>query len=110
MPEALSMRVPGTFRGKPQTPRMYASGETDRNGSISKTGDPLMRTTLYQALLALLTREKRWSTLKAWSMAVAKRRGLRRAIVAVARKRAIFMHRIWAESTDFGWTREEPAA
>lgn len=89
---------------------MYASGETDRNGSVSKTGDAVMRTTLYQALLALLTREKRWSTLKAWGMAVAKRRGLRRAIVAVARKRAIVMHRIWAESTDFGWTREEPAA
>jgi transposase len=47
-----------------------------RNGSISKTGDALMRTTLYQASLALLTRSKRWSTLKAWGMAVAKRRGL----------------------------------
>lgn len=61
------------------TPRKYASGETDRNGSISKTGDALMRTTLYQASLVLLTRSKRWSTLKAWGMAVAKRRGLRRA-------------------------------
>lgn len=76
------------------TPRKYASGETDRNGSISKTGDALMRTTLYQASLALLTRSKRWSTPKAWGMAVAKRRGLRRAIVAVARKLAIIMHRI----------------
>ena len=92
------------------TPRKYASGETDRNGSISKTGDALMRTTLYQASLALLTRSKRWSTLKAWGMAVAKRRGLRRAIVAVARKLAIVMHRIWADGTEFRWTREEAAA
>ena len=92
------------------TPRRYASGETDRNGSISKTGDALMRTTLYQASLALLTRSKRWSTLKAWGMAVAKRRGLRRAIVAVARKLAIVMHRIWADGTEFRWTREEAAA
>lgn len=92
------------------TPRKYASGETDRNGSISKTGDALMRTTLYQASLALLTRSKRWSTLKAWGMAVAKRRGLRRAIVAVARKLAIVMHRIWADGTEFRWTREEAVA
>lgn len=92
------------------TPRKYASGETDRNGSISKTGDALMRTTLYQASLALLTRAKRWSTLKAWGMAVAKRRGLRRAIVAVARKLAIVMHRIWADGTEFRWTREEATA
>ncbi len=92
------------------TPRKYASGETDRNGSISKTGDALMRTTLYQASLALLTRSKRWSTLKAWGMAVAKRRGLRRAIVAVARKLAIVMHRIWADGTEFRWTREEATA
>lgn len=92
------------------TPRKYASGETDRNGSISKTGDALMRTTLYQAALALLTRSKRWSTLKAWGMAIAKRRGLRRAIVAVARKLAIVMHRIWADGTEFRWTREEATA
>lgn len=92
------------------TPRKYASGETDRNGSISKIGDALMRTTLYQASLALLTRSKRWSTLKAWGMAVAKRRGLRRAIVAVARKLAIVMHRIWADGTEFRWTREEATA
>ena len=92
------------------TPRKYASGETDRNGSISKTDDVLMRTTLYQASLALLTRSKRWSTLKAWGMAVAKRRGLRRAIVAVARKLAIVMHRIWADGTEFRWTREEAVA
>src|SRR3982074_1551244 len=53
-----------------------------------------------------LTRVQRWSALKAWGMAVAKRRGLRRAIVAVARKLAIVMHRIWVDGTTFTWSRE----
>jgi transposase len=60
--------------------------------------------------LALLTRTQRWSSLKAWGMAVAKRRGMRRAVVAVARKLAIVMHRIWSDGTEFRWTREEAAA
>ncbi|MET4121045.1 hypothetical protein ABIB92_007860, partial [Bradyrhizobium sp. JR5.3] len=64
----------------------------------------------YQAALALLTRTKRWSALKAWGVRVAKRRGLRRAVVAVARKLAIVMHRIWADGSEFRWTREEATA
>jgi transposase len=92
------------------TPKKYASGEVDRNGAISKCGDATLRATLYQAALALLTRTQRWSTLKAWGIAVAQRRGLRRAIVAVARKLAIVMHRIWADGSEFRWSREEAAA
>ena len=92
------------------TPRKYASREIDRNGSISKCGDTLLRTTLYQAALSLLTRTQRWSTLKAWGMAVAKRRGLRRAVVAVARKLAIVMHRIWTDGSEFRWSREDAMA
>jgi transposase len=88
------------------TPRKYASGEIDRNGSITKAGDGAVREVLVQAALTLLTRVQRWSALKAWGMAVAKRRGLRRAIVAVARKLAIIMHRMWADSTTFNWKRE----
>jgi hypothetical protein len=75
----------------------YASGEIDRNGSITKAGDGAVREALVQAALTLLTRVERWSVLKAWGMAIAKRRGLRRAIVAVARKLAIVMHRIWVQ-------------
>jgi transposase len=59
------------------TPRKYASGEIDRNGSINKAGDGAVRKALSQAALSLLTRVQRWSALKAWGMAVAKRRGLR---------------------------------
>jgi transposase len=92
------------------TPRKYASGEVDRNGAISKCGDSLLRTTLYQAALALLTRSGRWSALRAWGVAVAKRRGLRRAVVAVARKLAVVMHRIWADRSEFRWTRGEALA
>jgi transposase len=92
------------------SPRKYASGEVDRNGGISKCGDGLCRATLYQASLALLTRTQRWSSLKAWGMSVAKRRGLRRAVVAVARKLAVVMHRIWSDGSEFRWTREEVKA
>jgi transposase len=87
------------------TPRKYASGETDRNGAISKCGDRLAREALFQAAHALLTRVTRWSALKAWGMAVARRRGLRRATVAVARKLAVIMHRMWADGEAFRWTR-----
>jgi transposase len=57
------------------TPKKYASGEVDRNSSISKCGDVLMRTTLYQAALALLTRCQKHSALRNWGLQVAKRAG-----------------------------------
>jgi len=85
------------------TPRKYASGEIDRNGAISKCGDEMVREALFQAAHTLLTRVKRWSALKAWGMQVAKRRGLRRATVAVARKLAILLHQMWVTGEDFRW-------
>jgi transposase len=91
-------------------PRKYASGEIDRNGSITKAGDGAVREALVQAALTLLTRDRRWCALKNWGMAVAKRRGLHRAVVAVARKLAIVLHRIWVDGTTFNWSRETTAA
>jgi len=91
------------------TPRKYASGEIDRNGSITKAGDGAVREALVQAALTLLTRNRRWCALKAWGVAVAKRRGLHRAIVAVARKLAIILHRIWVDGTTFTWSHKAPA-
>jgi transposase len=88
------------------TPRKYASGQVDRNGAISKCGDEMVRQALFQAAHTLLTRVKRWSALKAWGMRVAKRRGLRRATVAVARKLAIILHRMWVTGADFRWTAD----
>jgi transposase len=90
-------------------PRKYASGEIDRHGSITKAGDGAVREALVQAALTLLTRNQRWCVLKAWGVAVAKRRGLHRAIVAVARKLAIILHRIWVDGTTFTWSHDAAA-
>jgi transposase len=88
------------------TPKKYASGEVDRNLGISKCGDAAMRSVLYQASLSLLTRSTKHSSIRNWGLAVAKRRGLRRAVIAVSRKLAVIMHRIWADGTEFRWNRE----
>jgi transposase len=70
----------------------------------------MMRTALYEAALVLLTGPRgRWSTLKAWGMGVARRRGMQKAIVAVARKLAIVLHRMWRDGTEFRWSAA-PAA
>src|SRR3954452_24427192 len=92
------------------TPRRYQSGETDRVGQIGKQGDGMARQALYEAANVLLTRTSRWSSLKAWGMAVAKRAGMRRAKVAVARKLAVVLHRLWRDGTEFRWGKEAVAA
>jgi transposase len=90
------------------TPRRYQSGETDIQGHISRCGDELARTALYEAAHSLLIRSSKWSALRAWGMNVAKRRGMARARVAVARKLAVILHRIWTDGTEFRWGK--PAA
>jgi transposase len=89
------------------TPVLHESGESRRVGRISLCGDGMMRTLLYEAAQVLLTRVTKWSWLKAWAMNVAKRRGRQRAIVALARRLAVIMHRIWSDGTQFRWTRKE---
>ena len=83
------------------TPRVYQSDEVDRSGQISKCGDRMMRHLLYEAASVLMTRTRKWSRLRAWGIAVAKRRGMKRATVAVARKLAVIMHRMWVTGTNF---------
>jgi transposase len=92
------------------TPCKYQSGESDDTGGISKCGDEMMRVMLYEAAQILLTRTVKWSWLKAWAMTIAKRRGMKKAIVALARRLAVIMHRIWVDGTEFRWTRQETAA
>jgi transposase len=70
----------------------------------------MMRTMLYEAAQSMLVRSSRWSWLKARAMQIAKRRGMKRAIVALARRLAVIMHCIWVDGTEFRWTREETAA
>lgn len=91
------------------TPRKYQSGEIDVTGSISKVGDRMVRTALYEAASVMLTRPVRFSALKAWAMAVAKRRGTKKARVALARKLGIILHRMWVDVTaSAGPTRRLP--
>jgi len=89
------------------TTRRYASGETDRTGRISKCGDGMLRSYLYEAANVLLTRVAKWSALKAWGMRIAKRRSMNKARVAVARKLAVILHRMWIDGTEFCWSKEE---
>jgi transposase len=88
------------------TPRRYQSGETDLQGRISRCGDELARTALYEAAHSLLIRSSKWSSLRAWGMAIAKRRGMARARVAVARKLAVILHRMWADGSEFRWGKQ----
>jgi transposase len=91
------------------TPKRYQSGETDVQGGISRCGDELARTALYEAAHSLLVRSRKWSTLRAWGMQVAKRRGMARARIAVARKLSTILHRMWIDGSDFRWGKEGPA-
>ena len=87
------------------TARLYQSGETMRVGRVSKCGDTMMRAVQYEAALVLLTGPRvRWFSLKVWGLAVAKRRGMQKALVAVARKLAIVLHRMWCDEKDFRWS------
>ena len=70
----------------------------------------MIRTMLYEAAQVLLLRSEKWSWLKAWGLKIAKHRGVKKAIVAVARRLAVIMHRIWVDGTEFRWTREVAAA
>jgi transposase len=92
------------------TPKRYQSGEIDRSGHITKAGDDMMRTLLYEAATVILARNPRWSALKAWGVRLAQRQGMKRARVAVARKLAIVLHRMWRDGTTFRWDREPVAA
>jgi transposase len=92
------------------TPKKYQSGETDVTGGVSKVGDAMVRTALYEAANVLLSRTTRFSTLKRWAMEVAKRRGAKRAKVALARKLASVLHRMWVDGSAFRWGKQAPAA
>ncbi len=88
------------------TPRRYQSGEVDFEGHISRAGDANVRATLYVAANAMMTRSSKWSPIKAWGMKLAERRGHKRAVIAVARKLAVILHRMWIDDTQFQWSAE----
>ncbi len=88
------------------TPRRFQSGEVDRLGHISKAGDADVRRALYAAANSLMTRTVGFSTLKAWGMQLMKTKGRRVAVIAVARKLAVILHRMWIDGTEFQWGTE----
>jgi transposase len=83
------------------TPKKYQSGETDVTGRISKTGDASVRAALYEAAHVILTRPVRGSALKSWAMRLARRAGMKKAKLALARKLAVILHRMWIGGTHF---------
>jgi len=91
------------------TPRRHASGEVDWNGRISKCGDTLVRTYLFEAAGVLLTRVPKWCALKAWGLRIAKRSGMKKARTAVARKLAVILHHMWRDGSEFQWTTASSA-
>ena len=89
------------------TPRIYQSGQVSRMGRVSRSGDANLRALMYEAALVLITGRGNWSSLKAWGIAIARRRGMQKAIVAVGRRMAVILHRLWVDGTDFRWGQAE---
>jgi transposase len=100
---------PGRFKSSKRvgahfglTPKRHQSGETDYTGRISKIGDGSVRTALYEAAHLMLTKPvKGCSQLKSWAMRIARRAGMSKAKVALARRLAVIMHRMLADGTPF---------
>jgi transposase len=106
---AAAIDDPARFKSSKQTgahfgltPKKYQSGETDYSGRISKIGDASVREALYQAAHVMLTKPvKGCSQLKSWAMRIARRAGMNKAKVALARKLAVILHRMLANGTPF---------
>ena len=92
-------KVVGAHYG--MTPKKYQSGETEYDGRISKIGDASVRMALWQAAHVILTRPVKGSALKSWGLSIAKRRGMAKAKVALARKLAVVMHRMLVDAKSF---------
>src|SRR4051794_5127306 len=114
---AAAVDDPGRFRSSKTvgahfglTPKKYQSGEKDVTGRISKIGDAGVRTMLYEAAHVILTRPVKGSELKSWAARIAKRAGLCKATVALARKLAVVMHRMLVDGTPFAADRAAAAA
>jgi transposase len=103
-----SSRMVGAHFGL--TPKKHQSGETDITGRISKVGDHGVRVALYEAANIILTRSAKSSALKSWALAVAKRAGMKKAKVALARKLAVVLHQLLKTGQQFSLTGRPEAA
>jgi transposase len=84
-------------------PRRNQSGERDYKGHITKAGDPMLRSALYEAANSILVRLKRPCALQIWGQRLAETKGPKRAKVAVARKLAALLHKLWQSQTEYCW-------
>jgi transposase len=89
------------------TPKIYQSGEIDRSGRITKTGDAMTRSYLVEAANVLLVKIDRPVPLRLWGLRIMERAGLKKAQVAVARKLAVLMHAMWSDGTEFDWAQAD---
>ena len=85
------------------TPRKHASGQVDYNGRITKCGDQLLRSHLFEAAAYILRPSTKKSQLKSWGLRIAKRSSTNNARIAVSRRLSIIMHRMWVDGTEFDW-------
>jgi len=92
---AAHSRSVGAFLGL--RPRQSQSGDSDPEHNISKTGNLYLRRLLVQAAHHILGRFGPDSALRRWGLklALGGKRAKKRAIVAVARKLAVILHRMW---------------
>jgi transposase len=95
----IDSRTVGAYLG--MTPKQYSSGDTQRQGKISKCGPNELRALLVEAGLVVMTRTKTWSKLKAWGLKLMRRKGPKKAALAVGRKLAVIMHRMLIEQKEF---------
>jgi len=93
------------------TPKREQSGTSvDHDGHISRRGDGEVRTALYEAANAMMTRSQKHCAVKAWGLRLAGKRGHKRALVAVARKLAVIMHRMWLDGSEFRFSASDQPA
>jgi transposase len=89
------------------TPRRFQSGQEDYTGRISRCGDKLLRTYLFEAAGIILHRLAKWSALKVWGMRLLKRIGAKKATVAVARKLSVILHCMLCDGAEFRWSSKD---
>jgi transposase len=85
------------------TPRKYASGRIDRDGRITKCGDTMVRGYLFEAANSILSRLRKPCDLRDWALQVAQRTSAKHAKVALARRLAVVLHRMWLTGEAFRW-------
>ena len=97
-------RTVGAYLG--MTPTQYSSGETHKQGRISKCGSKELRSLLTEAGVVVLTRSQKWSKVKAWGLKLMRKKGIKKASLAVGRKLAVIMHRMLVTEKEFIYGEE----